>query len=81
MLTESPWAQVANFAGFIASLAVLYRVWLPRITRARFEREMREDPARAAAKRACERRRERLGWTLGLTCGTLALLLGIWLKS
>jgi hypothetical protein len=81
MYTDSPWAQIANFAGFILSLGVLYRVWLPRITRERFAQEMREDPLRAAARRARERRSERLGWTLGLTFGTLALIFGIWLKS
>jgi RNA polymerase sigma factor (sigma-70 family) len=81
LYTDSPWAQVANFVAFILSLGALYRWWLPRITRARFEQEMRENPARAAARRARERRNERLGWTLGLTFGTLALLLGIWLKS
>jgi RNA polymerase sigma factor (sigma-70 family) len=81
LYTDSPWAQIANFVAFILSLGALYRWWLPRITRARFEQEMRENPERAAARRARERRNERLGWTLGLTFGTLALLLGIWLKS
>jgi RNA polymerase sigma factor (sigma-70 family) len=81
LYTDSPWAPVANFAAFIIALGALYRWWLPRITRARFAQEMREDPVRASARRARERRSERLGWTLGLTFGTLALLLGIWLKS
>jgi RNA polymerase sigma factor (sigma-70 family) len=81
MYIDSPWPQVANFAGFLLALAALYSVWLPRITRARFEREMREDPARARARRARERRSQRLGWTLGITLGTAALVFGIWLKS
>jgi RNA polymerase sigma factor (sigma-70 family) len=81
MYSDSPWPQVVNFAAFIAALAALYRWWLPRITQARFAEEMREDPVRATARRARERRTERLGWTLGLTFGTLALIFGIWLKS
>jgi hypothetical protein len=80
LYTDSPWAQVANFVAFIVTLGALYRWWLPRITRGRFEQEMRENPERAAARRARERRNERLGWTLGLTFGTLALLFGFWLK-
>jgi hypothetical protein len=80
MFTSSHWGSIANFAGFIAALAVLSRVWLPRILAPRFAREMREDSARALALREVERRRERLGWILGLGFGTLGLILGIWLR-
>jgi hypothetical protein len=40
--------------------------------------EMREDPHRALARRRRERRAAIIGWTLGLTLGTLGLLLGMW---
>jgi RNA polymerase sigma factor (sigma-70 family) len=69
---------VVNFVVFIATLALLYTVWLPRILRRRFEAEMREDPARALARRRRERRMAIVGWTLGLTFGTLGLVLGMW---
>jgi RNA polymerase sigma factor (sigma-70 family) len=74
------WSAI-NFALFIATLALLYTVWLPRILKRRFEAEMREDPVRALARRRHERRMAIVGWTLGLTCGTLGLVLGMWLSG
>jgi RNA polymerase sigma factor (sigma-70 family) len=75
-----PWPAV-NFAAFIATLAVQYTVWLPRILRRRFEAEKREDPVRALARRRRERRTAIVGWTLGLTFGTLGLVLGMWFSG
>jgi len=69
------------FGLFIAALAALLHVWLPRILRRRFEAEMREDPARALARRSRERRGAMLGWALGLTFGMLGLALGMWFAS
>jgi RNA polymerase sigma factor (sigma-70 family) len=66
-----------NFAVFIATLAAEYLVWLPRILRRRFEAEMREDPVGALARRRRERRMAIIGWTLGLTFGTLGVVLGM----
>jgi hypothetical protein len=68
---------VANFTAFIGALAILQHVWLPRILRRRFEAEQREDPERARARRERERRAAILGWSLGLTFGTLGLILGM----
>jgi RNA polymerase sigma factor (sigma-70 family) len=78
-----PHAKVAatvNFALFIATLGVLYHVWLPRIIARRLEAEAREDPERALRRRRAERRARILGWTLGLTFGTLGLILGTYLE-
>ena len=72
-----PW-PIVNFALFVATLMVQYLVWLPRILRGRFEAEMHEDPDRALMRRRRERRTAIIGWTLGLTLGTLGLLLGMW---
>ena len=69
---------IVNFALFVATLMVQYVVWLPRILRRRFESEMHEDPHRALTRRRRERRAAIIGWTLGLTFGTLGLLLGMW---
>ena len=66
-----------HFVLFIATLALEYGVWLPRILRRRFEAEMREDPVGALARRRRERRVAIIGWTLGLTLGTLGLVLGM----
>ena len=71
------WPAV-NFVMFVATLAVLYGVWLPKILRRRFEAELREDPTRALARRRRERRAAIIG-TLGLTFGTLGVVLGMWL--
>ena len=71
-------AQVAVFGAFIATLIVMYQGWLPRILARRFAAEMREDPARAARRRARERRAMVVGWTLGLLGGTAGLLYGLW---
>jgi hypothetical protein len=64
---------------FVATLAALYGVWLPKILRRRFEAELRDDPPRALARRRRERRAAIIGWTLGLTFGTLGVVLGMWL--
>lgn len=80
-LTQQAWSQVATFAGFTAGLVGLYAIWLPRILKSRFALEAIEDPARAANARVKERRAAILGWTLGLTCGTLGLIAGILLAS
>jgi RNA polymerase sigma factor (sigma-70 family) len=76
-LTGSRWAPVVTFAAFIAALASLHAFWLPRIVAARHALEMAEDPVRATAARAGERRAAILGWTLGLLSGTAGLLAGI----
>ena len=76
-LTHQSWSQAATFAGFIAGLASLYMIWLPRILRSRWALEALEDPVRAARARQNERRAAILGWTLGLTFGTLGLIAGI----
>jgi RNA polymerase sigma factor (sigma-70 family) len=80
-VTHSPWAPILNFAGFIASLAVLHQVWLPRIIVRRLEQEMIEDPERARARRRVERRTAILGWSLGLAFGTLGLVLGLYFSG
>jgi len=76
-LTQQTWSQVATFAAFIAGLAVLYTIWLPRILQPRWALEAIEDPERAAGARARERRAAMIGWTLGLICGSLGLIAGI----
>jgi RNA polymerase sigma factor (sigma-70 family) len=81
LLTGSRYWAVVNFAAFIAALLALQHVCLPRILRRRFEAEMREDPVAAAARRARERRTALIGWSLGLTCGTLGLVSGLWMSS
>jgi hypothetical protein len=68
-----PW-----FGCFIATLAVLQHVWLPRIVGPRMEAEMRDDPYGASARRRRERRQAILGWTLGIVFGSLGLAAGLW---
>jgi len=60
----SEWADLAVFGAFTVALASLHLLWLPRIVRSRFEAEMREDAARARARRRRERRLAVLAWTL-----------------
>lgn len=43
--------------------------------------EVHEDPERALARRRRGRRVSIIGWTLGLTFGTLGLVLGMWFSS
>jgi len=80
-LTEQDWSQVATFAAFIAGLGALYGIWLPRILQPRWALEAGEDPERAARTRARERRGAIIGWSLGLTLGTLGLIAGILLAN
>jgi RNA polymerase sigma factor (sigma-70 family) len=71
------WA-VGWFLAFLAALAVLQHVWLPRIVRRRMDAEMRENPAAARDRRSRERRNAILGWTLGIVSGSLGLAAGLW---
>jgi hypothetical protein len=80
VLTGSRWAPVATFATFIAGLAALHTLWLPRIVAARHALELEEDPVAALAARARERRAAILGWTAGILCGTAGLLAGLFLR-
>lgn len=77
VLTGSRWAPVVTFAAFIAGLAALHTLWLPRIVAARHALEFEEDPVAAAAARARERRAAILGWTAGILCGTAGLVAGL----
>jgi RNA polymerase sigma factor (sigma-70 family) len=79
-LTGSRWAPVATFAAFIAGLAALHTLWLPRIVAARHALEFAEDPVAATAARARERRAAILGWTAGIVCGTAGLLAGLFIR-
>ena len=77
--TGSRWAPVATFVLFVGTLGVFHAFWLPRIVAERHALERLEDPERARRTRARERRAARLGWTLGLLCGTAGLLAGLFL--
>lgn len=77
-LTRNRWVVPAWFLGYVATLAVLQQVWLPRIVRRRFEAEMLEDPQRAVARRRRERRQAILGWSLGIFFGSLGVAAGLW---
>jgi RNA polymerase sigma factor (sigma-70 family) len=77
IMTRQPMSQVLVFFGFIAGLAGLHLIWLPRIVRGRHALEALEDPARAASARARERRSAIIGWTLGLISGLAGLIAGI----
>lgn len=78
-ITGWTWWPVADFIGLIAALAWMQHVWLPRIVRRRLEAEMREDPVAATARLTRERRVAFIGWSLGLTLGTLGLIAGMWM--
>lgn len=80
-LTGSRWAPVVTFASFLAGLAALHLLWLPRIVRERHALEAIESPDEARRARARERRTARLGWTLGIVSGTAGLIAGLWLSN
>ncbi len=71
------WAgPVAVFTLFIAALALLYQVWLPRILRDRdlaqgLSEEQRQHRERIRCRNAW------IGWVLGLTTGTGGLIAGL----
>lgn len=79
IVTGSDWSTVVTFGTFAVSLGALHHVWLPRILAPRFALEMAEDPIRARAARARERKIAWIGWTLGLISGTAGLIAGIWM--
>ena len=74
------WAAV-DFVAFVLALAWLQHVWLHRVISRRLEAEMREDPVRATKQRQRERRGAIIGWSLGLTFGTLGLVAGLWFSN
>jgi RNA polymerase sigma factor (sigma-70 family) len=78
VLTRNPRVVIIWFLCFLATLAVLQHVWLPRIVRRRMEAEMRADPPRAQARRRQERRAAMLGWSLGIIFGSMGVAIGLW---
>ena len=80
-LTQQAWSQVATFAVFIAGLASLYGVWLPRILQPRWALEASRTRTAPRGRAPSERRAAILGWTLGLLCGTAGLIAGILLAN
>lgn len=80
LVTGWRWWPAADFIAFVLTLIWMEHVWLRRIVSRRHGAEMREDPVRATARRARERRTSRTGWTLGITFGALGLLAGMWLS-
>ncbi len=65
---------------FLAGLAALYQLWLPRILRRRHELELRQDPEKARRARLRERRWAVIGWTLGILSGAAGLIAGLLLR-
>jgi hypothetical protein len=77
-LTRMRWVAIVWFLFFLATLAVLQHVWLPRIVCRRMEAEMDEDPQQATLRRRTELHQAILGWTLGIGFGSLGLAIGLW---
>jgi len=73
----SRWAPYAVLGFYLASLFVLWELWLPRILRPRFEAEMREDPVGALRRRRRERIVRAIMWVLATLIGTMAVTLGL----
>ncbi len=78
LATRNRWVAIGWFLCFIATLAVLQHIWLPRIVRRRMAAEMRADPQQAVVRRRRERRHAMLGWSLGIIFGSLGLAIGLW---
>lgn len=62
------------FAGLAATFGVCHFVWLPRITRRRYDAELRENPVAAAREHRMRRQQAIRGCALGLTLGGAAVL-------
>lgn len=80
-ITHSTWIAIPWFLALIATLAIMEHVARPRIVRRRMQAEMRRNPEEARARRRRERRQAVVGWTVGLTCGTAALVLALWFSQ
>jgi RNA polymerase sigma factor (sigma-70 family) len=76
-VTHSAVGPSVAYAVFIASLLVIYEVWLPRILRRRHDAEMRADPIPARRRRRRERILKMIGWTVGTLSGGIGLALGL----
>jgi len=59
--THIPLWTIMWYVCFVATLALLQHVWLPRIVNRRMQAEMRLDPARAFERRRRERRQAIIG--------------------
>jgi RNA polymerase sigma factor (sigma-70 family) len=81
LIGRRPWVVIGWFVGFLVTLAVLQHVWLPRIVRRRMEAELRADPQGAVTRRRQERRAAMLGWSLGITFGSIGVAVGLWLAK
>lgn len=80
-MSRSHWLPpVAIYLAFLATLAALHFVWLPRIASRRLAHELCTDPE-APARHLRRRRGTRIGFTLGALCAAAGLLLGLWLSG
>lgn len=64
----------AGFGVMMLAFWVAHFVWLPRITRRRYEAEFAEDPVGAAAAHRRRRLQARLGFGIGALLGGAAVL-------
>jgi len=79
LLRPEPLPATLSFLVMLAGFGGAHFVWLPRITRRRYEAELREDPERAAREHRKRRRQAVLGFALGTLLGGLTIL-AAWLR-
>lgn len=73
------WLAAAPYLGFALVTTSSYAVWLPRIVARRLAAEREEDP-RAEARQLRDRRRAKIGITLGLVFAIAGIAAGLWLR-
>jgi RNA polymerase sigma factor (sigma-70 family) len=71
------WAPYVVLAGYLASLLVVYEVWLPRIVKSRLEAEFRENPAAALRRRRRDPIIRVTMWSFATVIGAIAVTLGL----
>jgi RNA polymerase sigma factor (sigma-70 family) len=71
------WAPYVVLGFYLASLVVIYEVWLPQVIKPRLEAEFRADPAGALRRRRRDRIVRAIAWSLATVIGMTAVTLGL----
>lgn len=74
LLWPTPLSATLSFGAMMLTFGLCHFAWLPRITRRRYQAELREDPEWAVLEHRARRRKAVLGFTIGALTGSAPIV-------